>query len=79
VTPQLEMVPDNITEEDGVYKVLCPFCGEEFEADDLDQARNKEGIHRSLKHIKDGSEDEDYTIKQPDESTSFSMIEQWNE
>lgn len=34
-------------------KTSCPYCGEEFESDDDQDAITKEGIHRAEEHVND--------------------------
>lgn len=43
------------TKED-MEKAKCPYCGEEFFAEDAMQAEIKEGKHRAEAHVNDSGE-----------------------
>jgi uncharacterized C2H2 Zn-finger protein len=46
---------DNTHQEDetGKYVRECPWCGKQFKSKDFLKAVNREGVHRSQKHIQE--------------------------
>ena len=64
---------DNIEQlEDGSWKAICPYDGEEFYGDTRSEALTKEGAHRAEKYI-DSSEH----IERQEESDGESIVDAW--
>lgn len=67
---------ENIEEKDGKYVVTCGWCGEKFRSQVLLKAWNREGVHRSKKHIQ-----EEGKLPKPEKGrdTTKSIVDLWSE